>query len=41
MSTNSIAAGMSFVVFAIFASGSSRSSGTETMPTLGSIVQNG
>ncbi len=41
MSTNSMTAGTIVVVFAIFASGSRRSSGTVTTPTLGSIVQNG
>jgi hypothetical protein len=40
MSTNSNVAGMT-AVFAIFASGSRRASGTVTMPTFGSIVQNG
>ncbi len=41
MSTNSNVAGMITDVFAIFASGTSRASGTTTMPTFGSIVQNG
>ena len=41
MSTNSIVAGMIRSVFAIFASGSRRASGTVTTPTFGSIVQNG
>ena len=41
MSTNSIAVGMTTPVLAIFCSTSSRASGTVTMPTLGSMVQNG
>ena len=41
MSTNSIAAGMTTFVFAIFWRTASRSSGTVTTPTFGSIVQNG
>jgi hypothetical protein len=41
MSTNSTAAGMTTLVFAIFCSTASRSSGTVTTPTLGSMVQKG
>jgi len=41
MSTNSMAAGITTLVLAIFCSTPSRSSGTVTMPTLGSMVQNG
>ena len=41
MSTNSMAAGMTTVVFAIFCSADRRASGTVTMPTFGSMVQNG
>ena len=41
MSTNSIAAGMTTPVFAMRCSAASRASGTVTIPTLGSIVQNG
>ena len=41
MSTNSTVAGITFSGFAIAASARSRGSGTSTMPTLGSIVQNG
>ena len=41
MSTNSIAAGITFCVCAISAMTSRRGSGTATMPTFGSIVQNG
>jgi len=41
MSTNSTAAGMMTDVLAIWESGSSRVSGTVTMPTFGSMVQNG
>ena len=41
MSTNSIAAGVTFFVLYILARTSRRSSGTATTPTLGSIVQNG
>ena len=41
MSTNSNVAGISTGVLAILASGASRASGTVTMPTFGSIVQNG
>ena len=41
MSTNSMAAGITTLVFAIRFSSASRASGTETMPTLGSMVQKG
>ncbi len=41
MSTNSMAAGMTTPVFAIFCRTCRRGSGTVTMPTLGSIVQKG
>jgi hypothetical protein len=41
MSTNSTVAGITFSGFAIAASAARRGSGTSTMPTLGSIVQNG
>ncbi len=41
MSTNSTVAGITFCGFAIAAITASRGSGTSTMPTLGSIVQNG
>ena len=41
MSTNSTVAGMTFSGFAIAAICASRGSGTSTMPTFGSIVQNG
>jgi hypothetical protein len=41
MSTNSTTAGSTRSGRAIAASGASRGSGTSTMPTLGSIVQNG
>jgi hypothetical protein len=41
MSTNSTTAGITFSGLAIAASAASRESGTSTMPTLGSIVQNG
>ncbi len=41
MSTNSMAAGMTTLVLAIFCSTASRASGTVTMPTLGSMVQKG
>ncbi len=41
MSTNSIVAGTMRSDAEIFASTSSRASGTVTTPTLGSIVQNG
>ena len=41
MSTNSTVAGTTFSVSYIFASTSSRSSGTGTIPTFGSIVANG
>ena len=41
MSTNSIAAGMTTPVLAIFCRTASRASGTVTMPTFGSMVQNG
>ncbi len=41
MSTNSTAAGITTPVPAIFWSTASRSSGTVTMPTFGSMVQNG
>ena len=41
MSTNSMAAGITTLVLAIFCSTPRRSSGTVTMPTLGSMVQNG
>jgi hypothetical protein len=41
MSTNSMVVGMIRVVREIFASVSSRASGTVTTPTFGSIVQNG
>ncbi len=41
MSTNSIAAGITTLVLAIFCRTASRASGTVTMPTFGSIVQNG
>jgi hypothetical protein len=37
MSTNSIVVGMSVVTLAIWASGSSRASGTVTMPRFGSM----
>ena len=41
MSTNSIAAGITTLVLAIFCSTASRASGTVTTPTFGSIVQKG
>ena len=41
MSTNSTVAGMTFCGFAIAAIAASRGSGTSTMPTFGSMVQNG
>ena len=41
MSTNSIVAGTMRSDSKIFASGSSRGSGTVTTPTLGSMVQKG
>jgi hypothetical protein len=41
MSTNSIIAGTTRSGFTISDSASSRGSGTGTMPTFGSIVQNG
>ena len=41
MSTNSTAAGTTFCGCAISAMTSSRGSGTSTMPTFGSMVQNG
>jgi hypothetical protein len=41
MSTNSIAAGMTTCVLAIFCNSNIRASGTVTMPTLGSMVQKG
>ena len=41
MSTNSIVAGVTFLLLYSAASLSSRSSGTATTPTFGSIVQNG
>ena len=41
MSTNSTTAGITFSGFAIAASAARRASGTSTMPTFGSIVQNG
>ena len=40
MSTNSTVAGTITLVFTIFASGASRSSGTVTTPTLGLLVEN-
>jgi len=41
MSTNSTVAGITFCGFAISASLVRRESGSSTMPTFGSIVQNG
>jgi ribosome-binding ATPase YchF (GTP1/OBG family) len=41
MSTNSTTAGIVFSGFAIAVSAARRASGTSTMPTLGSMVQNG
>ena len=41
ISTNSIVVGVTFFGSYIFASASSRASGTGTTPTFGSIVQNG
>ena len=41
MSTNSIAAGMTTLVPAMRCSSASRASGTVTVPTFGSMVQNG
>jgi len=41
MSTNSTVAGMTFCGRAIAASFARRASGTSTMPTFGSMVQNG
>ncbi len=41
MSTNSTVVGTIFSGFAMAASASSRGSGTGTMPTFGSMVQNG
>jgi hypothetical protein len=41
MSTNSTVVGTTFSGFAMAASAASRGSGTGTIPTFGSIVQNG